>query len=64
MANDGTGERQALDTEIEQTKRTMAMLRESAEGTPPGHASRIALKKAEERLAELVKQVTRRDPVG
>jgi hypothetical protein len=42
----------------------MTMLRESAEGTPPGHASRVALKKAEERLAELVKQVTRRDPFG
>jgi hypothetical protein len=64
MANEGTRGRKALDTEIEQTKRTMATLRKAAEGTPPGHNSRVALKKAEEKLAELVKQLTRRDQTG
>lgn len=64
MAGTGSGDRHALDAEIEQTKRIMATLREAADGTPPGHASRVALKKAEERLAELMKHATRRDSVG
>lgn len=64
MAENGSGERLALDAEIEETKRTMAMLREAADGTPPGHPARVALKRAEERLADLMKHATRRDPVG
>lgn len=64
MTETGSDERHALDAEIERTKRTMAMLREATEGTPPGHGSRVALKKTEEKLAELIKRATRRDPVG
>ena len=54
----------ALDAEVEETQSIIATLREAVEGTPPGHSSRIALKKAEEKLAELVKQMTRRDQTG
>jgi hypothetical protein len=64
MADYGSGERAALDVEFEETQSTIAKLREAAEGTPPGHSSRVALKKAEEKLAELVKQLTRRDQSG
>jgi len=64
MASDRSGERAALDVEVEQTQSTIAKLREAAEGTEPGHSSRVALKKAEERLAELVKHMTRRDQTG
>lgn len=64
MADHGYGERAALDAAVEETQGTIAKLREAAEGTPPGHSSRVALKKAEERLADLVKQLTRRDQTG
>ncbi|MGU3388019.1 hypothetical protein [Methylobacterium sp. D53M] len=64
MAIDRSGERAALDTEVEHTQDTIAKLREAADGTPPGHSSRVALKKAEEKLAELVKHITRRDRTG
>ncbi|MGH1571834.1 hypothetical protein ACRAWG_15550 [Methylobacterium sp. P31] len=64
MAGDRSGERAALDAAFEETQGTIAKLREAAEGTPPGHSSRVALKKAEEKLAELVKQLTRRDQTG
>lgn len=64
MADHGYGERAALDAPVEETQGTIAKLREAAEGTPPGHSSRVALMKAEERLADLVKQLTRRDQTG
>ncbi|MHB2208195.1 hypothetical protein [Methylobacterium sp. CM6257] len=64
MAGHGSGERAALDAEVEATQATIAKLREAAEGTPPGHSSRVALKKAEEKLSDLVKQLTRRDQTG
>lgn len=64
MTDDGSGQRTALDAEAEETQSTIATLREAAEGTPPGHSTRVALKKAEEKLAELIKQMTRRDPTG
>jgi hypothetical protein len=64
MADHGSGERAALDAEVEETQGIIVKLREAAEGTPPGHSSRVALKKAEEKLAELVKQLTRRDQTG
>jgi hypothetical protein len=64
MVEHGSGERAALDAEVEKTQGTIAKLREAAEGTPLGHSSRVALKKSEERLAELVKQLTRRDQTG
>lgn len=64
MTIDRSGERAALDTDVEDTQDTIAKLREAADGTPPGHSSRVALKKAEEKLAELVKHITRRDRTG
>jgi hypothetical protein len=64
MAGHGSGERAALDAEVEETQGTIAKLREASDGTPPGHSSRIALKKAEEKLADLVKQLTRRAETG
>lgn len=64
MADHASGDRAALDAEVEATQGTIAKLREAAEGTPPGHSARIALKAAEEKLAELVKQLTRRDQTG
>lgn len=64
MASDRSGERAALDAEVEETQSTIAKLREAVEGTEPGHSSRVALKKAEEKLAELVKHMTRRDRTG
>lgn len=64
MDRDGSGERAALDAEFEGTQSTIARLREAAEGTPPDHGARVALKKAEEKLAELAKQLTRRDQTG
>ncbi|MGU3468408.1 hypothetical protein ACLBXO_26510 [Methylobacterium sp. C33D] len=64
MAIDRSGERAALDAEVEDTQGTIAKLREAADGTPPGHSARVALRKAEEKLAELVKHITRRDHTG
>ncbi len=62
MADHEAGERLALDSNIEKAERNIMMLREAAEGTPPGHASKVALKQAEERLADLMKHATRRIP--
>ncbi|MGU3666729.1 hypothetical protein ACLBX9_21265 [Methylobacterium sp. A49B] len=64
MAGDRSGERAALDAEVEETQGIIARLRAAADGTPPGHSSRVALKAAEEKLAALVKQLTRRDQTG
>jgi hypothetical protein len=54
MDGAGPDERMALDTEIEQLKRTIETLRGYSSGRPARDGSWSALERAEERLGELL----------
>lgn len=61
MADNASATRINLDTEIEQLKRTIEMLREYATGRSVKDGSWSSLERAEERLGELLHLRTQRD---